>query len=40
MLPVDVIDRSNCDAWDKPFEQRAPIRWEDAVGARLSKNAP
>ena len=31
MLPVDVIDRSNCDAWDKPFEEREPIRWEDAV---------
>ena len=31
MLPVDVIDRGNCDAWDKPFEAREPIRWEDVV---------
>ena len=31
MLPVDVIDRSNCEAWDKPFEERAPIRWEDVL---------
>ena len=31
LLPVDVIDRSNCAEWDKPFEERPPIRWEDAV---------
>ena len=31
MLPVDVIDSANCDAWDKPFTERASIRWEDAV---------
>ena len=31
LLPVDVVDRSNYAAWDKPFEQRDPIRWEDAV---------
>ena len=31
MLPVDVIDAGNCEAWDKPFTERAAIRWEDAV---------
>ena len=31
ILPVDVIDRANCEAWDQPFTERAPIRWEDAV---------
>ena len=31
MLPVDVVDRSNCAAWDLPFEERAPVRWDDVV---------
>ncbi|MDB5865425.1 MAG: hypothetical protein JWO70_3231 [Betaproteobacteria bacterium] len=31
ILPVDVVDRTNYAAWDKPFEQRESIRWEDAV---------
>lgn len=30
-LPVQVIDRRNYAAWDKPFEERALVRWEDAV---------
>jgi ribose transport system substrate-binding protein len=31
ILPVQIVDRTNCAEWDKPFEARAPIRWEDAV---------
>jgi ribose transport system substrate-binding protein len=31
MLPVDVIDRSNCAAWDRPFEERPSVRWEEVV---------
>ncbi|HZN25586.1 MAG TPA: sugar ABC transporter substrate-binding protein [Burkholderiales bacterium] len=31
MLPVQVVDRSNYAEWDKPFEERALVRWEDAV---------
>jgi ribose transport system substrate-binding protein len=34
MLPVDVVDRSNCAAWDQPFEERSPIRWDDVVHVR------
>lgn len=32
LLPVDIVDRTNCDVWDKPFEARAPIRWDEVVG--------
>jgi ribose transport system substrate-binding protein len=31
LLPVDIVDRANYDAWDRPFEERPPIRWNDAV---------
>ena len=31
ILPVEIVDRTNYRAWDKPFEAREPIRWEDAV---------
>lgn len=31
LLPVEIVDRSNCAAWDQPFEQRACPRWEDVV---------
>jgi ribose transport system substrate-binding protein len=33
MLPVDVIDRSNYAAWDRPFEERPSVRWEEVVRA-------
>ena len=23
MLPVQIVDRTNCGPWDKPFEERA-----------------
>lgn len=31
ILPVDVVDRSNCTEWDMPFEERPPARWAEAV---------
>lgn len=31
ILPVEIVDRSNCAEWDMPFERRAPARWADAV---------
>ena len=32
MLPVEVIDRGNYAAWDRPFEDRPSVRWEDVLG--------
>jgi ribose transport system substrate-binding protein len=29
ILPVQIVDRSNCAEWDKPFEERPLVRWED-----------
>lgn len=31
MLPVQIVDRTNCGQWDKPFEERECPRWEDVV---------
>jgi ribose transport system substrate-binding protein len=31
MLPVEVVDRSNCDAWDRPYEQRPLPEWDAYV---------
>ena len=31
MLPVEVIDRRNCAAWDRPFEERPGVRWDEIV---------
>lgn len=31
MLPVQIVDRSNCESWDKPFEERSDTVWETAV---------
>lgn len=31
ILPVEIIDCSNCVAWDIPFEQRASPVWEEIV---------
>ncbi|HEX2829384.1 MAG TPA: sugar ABC transporter substrate-binding protein [Burkholderiales bacterium] len=33
ILPVEVIDRNNCVAWDRPFEERPSLRWDEVVGA-------
>ncbi len=32
LLPVQVVDRANCAAWDKPIEAREAPRWDDVVG--------
>lgn len=32
LLPVQIVDRLNCDKWDRPFEQRSCPKWEDVVG--------
>lgn len=32
ILPVQIVDRSNCQAWDVPLEQRQCPRWSDVVG--------
>lgn len=31
VLPVQIVDRTNCVRWDKPFEERECPRWEDVV---------
>lgn len=31
ILPVEIVDRTNCEAWDRPYEQRECPQWEDAV---------
>ena len=32
-LPVEIVDRANCAAWDLPFEARALPEW-DAIGEK------
>ena len=29
ILPVQIVDRNNCAEWDKPFETRPLVRWEE-----------
>ena len=31
-LPVEIVDRASCSAWDLPFEKRALPVWEAVVG--------
>ena len=31
MLPVEIVDRANCAAWDMPFEARALPDWDSIV---------
>ena len=31
LLPVEVVDRTNCDAWDLPYVQRPLPQWVDYV---------
>jgi ribose transport system substrate-binding protein len=33
MLPVEIVDRANCAAWDKPFEARDLPDWDEVVAA-------
>jgi ribose transport system substrate-binding protein len=30
-VPVQIVDASNCRKWDKPFEERELVPWEEAV---------
>jgi ribose transport system substrate-binding protein len=32
-LPVDIVDAGNCDAWDRPFEERPLPVWDNVVGS-------
>jgi ribose transport system substrate-binding protein len=34
ILPVEIVDRSNCAEWDMPFEQRAPASWSELANPR------
>jgi ribose transport system substrate-binding protein len=34
-LPVDIVDASNCDSWDRPYEERAIPEWEAAISTRV-----
>jgi ribose transport system substrate-binding protein len=34
MLPVQIVDMSNCAAWNVPFEQRAIPNWDGVVPGR------
>jgi ribose transport system substrate-binding protein len=29
ILPVQIVDRTNCAEWDKPFETRPLVRWQE-----------
>lgn len=33
ILPVQIVDRANCAAWDKPWEDRVCLSWEGALAA-------
>lgn len=30
-LPAEIVDASNCDAWDRPYEERPLPLWENVV---------
>lgn len=36
-LPVQIVDASNYQPWDRPLEQRECPQWEDVVGARTMR---
>jgi ribose transport system substrate-binding protein len=31
LLPVEVVDRANCDAWDLPYTERSLPDWSACV---------
>ena len=33
ILPVQIVDRTNFAAWDKPLEARECPRWEEVTAA-------
>jgi ribose transport system substrate-binding protein len=40
MLPVQIVDGSNCVAWDVPFEARSLANWDDMVEVEGTFSAP
>jgi len=34
ILPVEIVDRANCAAWDQPFEQRELPDWDKVLSAK------
>jgi ribose transport system substrate-binding protein len=34
LLPVEIVDRANCAAWDKPFEARELPVWDAIIAAK------
>ena len=34
ILPVQVVDATNCAAWNAPFAARPSPRWDDVVGRK------
>jgi ribose transport system substrate-binding protein len=34
-LPAEIIDISNCDAWDRPYEERPLPMWDDVITGDL-----
>jgi len=39
ILPVQVVDRSNCQPWDRPLEERECPRWDEVVTGLQEKSA-
>jgi ribose transport system substrate-binding protein len=39
-LPVQIVDARNCQQWDKPFDQRALVTWEQAVASEPPPSQP
>jgi len=37
LLPVRIVDASNCSLWDLPYEGRACSNWSDVVGPEMSR---
>lgn len=37
MLPVEIVDRANCAAWDLPFEARGLPVWDEVVATAPSR---
>jgi hypothetical protein len=33
LLPVEIVDRANCEAWDRPYEARPLPEWHRFVEA-------
>lgn len=40
LLPVEIVDRSNCLPWDKPIEDRQPPEWAVVVPGAAATSVP